>query len=422
MDYNQPYGGATGAPYVNGNPATGTAGSIPPAAAIEYPQREIVDTITKAGLTPSNADLGQLAKAIQSGAMVDGADTGTANALVVTLAPTPSDYPKFLFIKKGANANGGATTIEINTLAVVGVKSAGADLSSGVWGANAIGLLAWDGAAYELLAVSASSGGGSSGLSGVDNSSAPIFPEIIGTSSNPNDYSANVLAFTGSVGQVVVNSGKSWQWRGLKLFSSASFAAADRTFATAASKTYHLRWNAPGTGAATPAASYPNGRFVLKDLADAAYNPSSLSENHYTLDTQYDDMLCARVVTDAGNNPTITALANKARLCGNVTFDSGGVTRTSDANAFIAVVFNQFTLNWSRNPVVAGNGSGYLGQYYGSKTMWGGPSSPVSATDGTGTVSYGCDRYQYRPLMQIKVATASTSGTVAGWCSSVSIA
>ena len=45
------------APYINGNPTTGTMGSIPPAASIENPQREIVNFITDSGLTPTDADL-----------------------------------------------------------------------------------------------------------------------------------------------------------------------------------------------------------------------------------------------------------------------------------------------------------------------------------------------------------------------------
>ena len=77
MQYNQPYGITDpNAPYINGNPATGTMGSIPPAASIEYDQREIVAVIQYAfnkGLidfnnqvcqAPSNADLQQLLKAI----------------------------------------------------------------------------------------------------------------------------------------------------------------------------------------------------------------------------------------------------------------------------------------------------------------------------------------------------------------------
>ncbi|HLH94994.1 MAG TPA: hypothetical protein VKW08_07740 [Xanthobacteraceae bacterium] len=67
MQYNQPYGNADpNASYVNGNPATGTAGSIIPAAAIEYTQREIIAVIQAAGLAPSNGNLAQLLAAIQA--------------------------------------------------------------------------------------------------------------------------------------------------------------------------------------------------------------------------------------------------------------------------------------------------------------------------------------------------------------------
>ena len=46
MKYNQPFGisDPNGA-YINGDPSAGIAGSIPPAASIEYPQREIVNLI-----------------------------------------------------------------------------------------------------------------------------------------------------------------------------------------------------------------------------------------------------------------------------------------------------------------------------------------------------------------------------------------
>jgi len=66
MDYNPPVGGSPGDPYINGNPTTGTEGSIPPAAAVEFPQREIVAAIVAAGLTPDNGDLTQLAAAIKA--------------------------------------------------------------------------------------------------------------------------------------------------------------------------------------------------------------------------------------------------------------------------------------------------------------------------------------------------------------------
>lgn len=65
MIYNKPFDQTNpAAGYVNGNPATNTAGSIPCAEGLEYPQREIVATITAAGLTPTNGDLTQLSQAI----------------------------------------------------------------------------------------------------------------------------------------------------------------------------------------------------------------------------------------------------------------------------------------------------------------------------------------------------------------------
>ena len=61
MKYKQPYGVSDpNAAYINGNPSTGTMGSIPPAASIENPQREIVNFINDSGLTPTDADLHQL--------------------------------------------------------------------------------------------------------------------------------------------------------------------------------------------------------------------------------------------------------------------------------------------------------------------------------------------------------------------------
>jgi len=94
MKYNQPYGVSDpNAAYVNGNPSTGTMGSIPPAESIEYPQREIVNLISDVSIaTPENTDLRQLGKAIQSQRLNFSTDYGTANAYVAHLAPAPDDY------------------------------------------------------------------------------------------------------------------------------------------------------------------------------------------------------------------------------------------------------------------------------------------------------------------------------------------
>jgi hypothetical protein len=96
MKYQAPYGVSdTNAPYVNGDPSIGRQGSIPPAAAFEENQRELVNFITLAGQTPNGGsqgvaggDLYQVAKAVQSGALNFAVDTGTQNAMAVAL-PQP---------------------------------------------------------------------------------------------------------------------------------------------------------------------------------------------------------------------------------------------------------------------------------------------------------------------------------------------
>ncbi len=65
MDYIPPIGGAPGDPYVDANLAAGIEGSLVPAAAVELPQREIVNVIAGAGLAPDPGTHTQLLQAIQ---------------------------------------------------------------------------------------------------------------------------------------------------------------------------------------------------------------------------------------------------------------------------------------------------------------------------------------------------------------------
>jgi hypothetical protein len=165
----------------------------------------------------------------------------------------------------------------------------------------------------------------------------PLFPEIT-TPSN------GAMSVTTSTGSVVVAGGQVWVHRGLNIYASDSFDVSARTFATAPSKIYHLRWHAPGTGLATPAATYPNGRFLLRDLADAGYNPGGLSEDNAFFDTSYDDMLIGRVSTDGANAVTYQYLYNKAFLS---TVVSKGTRETgaTDPGGYLTP-----TYNWSRTP------------------------------------------------------------------------
>jgi len=91
MKYQAPFGSVDpDAPYVDRNVPGAVVGSKVPAAAIEDPQRELANLIAGVGLTPDEADLHQVAKAIQSNRMNFATAGGTANALTATLTPAPA--------------------------------------------------------------------------------------------------------------------------------------------------------------------------------------------------------------------------------------------------------------------------------------------------------------------------------------------
>lgn len=157
----------------------------------------------------------------------------------------------------------------------------------------------------------------------------PVFPHVT--------VNGGLISCPSSNGQVQVAAGQTFVHRGGVLYNSSDVAAGSRTFTTVASKTYHLRWRYNG---GTPA-------FVLCDLADSGYNPGALAEAHPSFDTGYDDMLIARVVTDAANNPTVTSLLNRSRLSSiGIMTGTEGVLVGQNGSSWR---FNR-ALNWSRSP------------------------------------------------------------------------
>jgi len=116
----------------------------------------------------------------------------------------------------------------------------------------------------------------------------PIYPEIVST-----DGRINLTAPV--TGTVRVPGGVNLLHRGINLVTTA-----ETDFNTIASRTYHLRWN-------------PTDGFVLKYLLDGVYNPTTLAETDPTFDSTFDDMLVARIITNASNVATITSLANLNR-------------------------------------------------------------------------------------------------------------
>lgn len=90
--------------YVDGNPATGVQGSIPPAEAFEQPMRELQNLIIAAGLTPDGSILTQVAAAV---AALVGARGDAIQTIIDNRAGTASIYVKDV----GDDANDGLSSL-----------------------------------------------------------------------------------------------------------------------------------------------------------------------------------------------------------------------------------------------------------------------------------------------------------------------
>lgn len=162
MEYNQPYGVAVEVtwgehPYVNGDPSIGRAGSIPPAEAIEYTQRELVGIIravaTDLGISPSNSDLLQVGRAIASGLMNGSDDTGTSNAYATNMHIAPLGYSKYLTVTmKIGNTNTGASVLNVNSLGNKPIKNTdGTDIAPNQLIAGALVCFQYDGTNFQVV-------------------------------------------------------------------------------------------------------------------------------------------------------------------------------------------------------------------------------------------------------------------------------
>ena len=157
MKYQAPWGVSDlNAGYVNGNPQTGVQGSIPPAASIEYPQREIVNFISSSSIVPDDADLFQLAKGTRSQAMNFADDTGTVNALVVAFTPAIQTYTRGLPLRirvlhdNLVDVTHTSMTLDAGAGAAPIRKMDGSSPANAEIRAGAIIEVTWDGTAWQL--------------------------------------------------------------------------------------------------------------------------------------------------------------------------------------------------------------------------------------------------------------------------------
>lgn len=105
----------------SGNPGTGTPATKPGAYWYHMMTEEIRGVIAAAGLTPAQADVTQLLKAIQAfmqgQSMTYAVDTGAANAAVVSYSPAVTALTDGMVLWfKAKAANTGATTLNVNGL------------------------------------------------------------------------------------------------------------------------------------------------------------------------------------------------------------------------------------------------------------------------------------------------------------------
>ncbi len=151
MKYHPPFGSTDpDASYVDRNTPGAVRGSAVPAAAIEVPQREIVNVIAKSGIDP--ADGNQLASAIQSGLLNYTVAGGTADALTASLPIAPATLFAGLVVRiKITATNTISPTLNLNGLGAVNIlKGDGSPLTSGYLAAGEIVTLTYDGSAFRL--------------------------------------------------------------------------------------------------------------------------------------------------------------------------------------------------------------------------------------------------------------------------------
>lgn len=173
----------------------------------------------------------------------------------------------------------------------------------------------------------------------------PIWPEVL-------NATGLITPTAPATGTIRIPAGVNFQHRGISPYTTAQ-----TDLVTVASKTYHVRWR-------------PVGGFVILDLANVSYNPSALAEGNLAFDSTYDDMLVARVITNASNIATITPLANKPLLAVEAT-NTGAPTNLLSQNGAERTALVSW--NFSRVPILSVWPSGIgTSPYNAGRTTWAG--------------------------------------------------
>ncbi len=115
--------------FTKGNPAGAVPATIVDDEFLNMMMMELCNTITGAGIGLDKTNRSQLLAAIkiiaQGGSGAPVTDTGVPNAYVATLAPVPAANPQFKFLVRigAGNTNTGASTMNVNGLGAVAIKT-----------------------------------------------------------------------------------------------------------------------------------------------------------------------------------------------------------------------------------------------------------------------------------------------------------
>jgi len=147
--------------YVNGNPSIGVQGSIPSFHGFEQTLRELQNLVIDGGYTPDPTINGsQVAQSVQSGKVIYGVDTGSADAMVSTLTPNPGLYMTGLTVRilKTSSTNLTTTpTLSLNGMGAQFIRRRnGLPVAKGDLVPNGLYEFAYDGTQFRTMAFLAS--------------------------------------------------------------------------------------------------------------------------------------------------------------------------------------------------------------------------------------------------------------------------
>lgn len=138
-------------------------------------------------------------------------------------------------------------------------------------------------------------------------------------------------------GEITILRDQWFLWRGVWKLNSSQYPDSSRTLTTKPATTYHLRWR-------------PSVGFILYDVTDVIYNSLQQPEESTAMDSNPDDMLIARVVTDSANKATWVSLVNRINL--RVYWAAYALIfkdKTLDQPFWYEALSESLTLNWARS-------------------------------------------------------------------------